>query len=61
MLLPLFFVIVVAMLKDAFEDYARYKEDMKENNSICRRFSTHHNEFRETTWGLVKVGDRVKV
>jgi len=33
MALPLFFVVLVSMIKDAFEDYKRHNSDDKENNT----------------------------
>ena len=35
MALPLSFVILISMLKDAFEDYKRHKSDNEENTSKC--------------------------
>lgn len=35
MAVPLFFVILTSMLKDAFEDYKRHKADNEENSSKC--------------------------
>ena len=34
MAMPLIFVIVVSMIKDAFEDYKRAKADKKENDAM---------------------------
>lgn len=34
MAMPLIFVIVVSMIKDAFEDYKRAKADKKENDAL---------------------------
>ena len=33
MALPLTFVVILSMIKDAFEDYKRHKSDDKENSS----------------------------
>jgi magnesium-transporting ATPase (P-type) len=32
---PLCFVILVSMVKDAYEDYLRHKKDNEENDAIC--------------------------
>ena len=31
---PLIFVVVLSMIKDAYEDYKRHKEDHSENNAM---------------------------
>ena len=36
---PLGFVILVSMLKDAFEDYQRYKSDKEENEKKCHVYN----------------------
>lgn len=37
--LPLAGVVLVSMLKDAFEDYKRYDSDKKENDSLTEKFN----------------------
>ena len=34
MAIPLTFVVIVSMIKDAFEDYKRHKNDEKENDMM---------------------------
>ena len=34
-LMPLMFVVSISMLKDAFEDNKRRKQDNEENNLVC--------------------------
>ncbi len=34
---PLVFVIIVSMIKDAYEDYLRHKKDREENEAVCYR------------------------
>ena len=36
---PLIFVVVVSMIKDAYEDINRHIEDSKENNEKTRKFN----------------------
>lgn len=38
-MIPVLFVLSVTALKDAFEDYRRYKSDKKINNLACRVYS----------------------
>ena len=35
---PLVFVVVLSMIKDAYEDYKRHKEDHSENNAMTERY-----------------------
>jgi len=39
MLPPLVLVILVSMIKDAFEDHKRYLNDKKENETIVSRYN----------------------
>lgn len=39
MAMPLAFVVVVSMVKDAFEDYKRHAADAKENDSFTMVFN----------------------
>jgi len=57
MLAPLIFVVLVAMIKDAFEDYKRHAEDAKENNATAMRFEG--NSFKQCRWADIQVGDFV--
>lgn len=43
MLYPLVFVIVLSMIKDAYEDYMRFRDDAKENNDSCLVFDPKVN------------------
>ena len=47
MLPPLAFVIILSMIKDAYEDYKRHKEDRGENNAECEVFSKETNRFEK--------------
>jgi hypothetical protein len=40
MAFPLFFVVLISMVKDAFEDYKRHEADNKENNSSTSKFDS---------------------
>ena len=61
MLLPLLVVIMVSMVKDAFEDYKRSLNDKRENESKLQCFDPDIKNFGETEWQKLKVGNIVKV
>ena len=39
MVIPLSFVVIVSMIKDAFEDYKRAKSDKKENETMTEVYN----------------------
>lgn len=49
------------MIKDAFEDYNRYKRDQQENLTDCLVYSHTERKFIETSWKDTRVGDIVRV
>ena len=61
MLAPLLFVVAVSMVKDAFEDYKRSKNDQRENESEIQAYDSETNTFKEIQWQKLKVGNIVKV
>ena len=58
---PLIFVILLSMIKDAYEDYQRHREDDIENNSKTEVYSSQDQCFVERPWKKIKVGDVVRV
>lgn len=58
-LIPLFFIIVVAMIKEFFEDWQRHKSDNEENNKKTMVFE--NGILKEKTWAQVRDGDVVKI
>jgi P-type E1-E2 ATPase len=60
MLPPLTIVIVVSMVKDAYEDNERRKKDNEENDSRCT-IVTSEGDLVESTWKTLKVGQVIKV
>jgi len=59
MLPPLCIVIIVSMIKDAFEDFIRHRKDKEENYSKC---STMVNGVSiESKWCNLKVGQIVRI
>ena len=61
MLMPLISVVVVSMVKDAFEDYKRHKNDDQENYNKTLKLNNHSNQFQEVPWKSLQVGDILKV
>ena len=41
------------MLKDAFEDYARYQRDKEENEKKCQKYDKSAGDFKEAQWSEV--------
>ena len=60
-LAPLCFVVGVSMIKDAFEDNKRRKQDNEENDSFCLCAPKGSDKFEETKFLDVEVGCIVKV
>jgi len=60
--MPLSTVILVSMVKDAFEDYKRYVNDKKENvekKASC--YNPDTGKFEMTEWQHLKVGNIVEL
>lgn len=58
-LVPLAFIVLLSMVKDAFEDYKRFKSDREENEK--QTFVYKGGKFVRSDWKDVRVGDLVKV
>lgn len=59
-MLPIVFVLTVTAVKDAFEDFRRYKSDKKVNGSKCRVYSKSESGnlgFHPREWREIHVGD----
>jgi phospholipid-transporting ATPase len=61
MALPLTIVVVVSMIKDAYEDYKRHKSDDSENDTITLKLDKASGLFVERKWKDIIVGDIIKV
>lgn len=55
------FVLFVTMLKEALENYFRYKADKEANGRLCETYSHEQKEFVETKWKDIRVGDVIKI
>ena len=58
---PLIIVVLVSMIKDAYEDINRHIEDNKENNEKTRKYNRDTGKFEQCFWKDVQVGDLVKI
>jgi phospholipid-transporting ATPase len=61
MAMPLILVIVVSMIKDAYEDYKRAKNDKIENNTKTFVLDPAHQSFVSTTWKSIRVGNIMRL
>lgn len=61
MAFPLVIVILVSMIKDAYEDYKRHMNDDKENNSTCQIYDKESKSFHQRRWRDIWCGDIIKL
>ena len=54
-------LIILSMIKDAFEDYKRHKSDNEENNKLATSFNQTANKFTKKEWKEIYPGEIVKV
>ena len=54
-------VLFFTMLKEAYEDFQRYKTDKEMNNQKSLVLDNSTGELKERLWQEIKVGDIVKV
>ena len=55
---PFAFIILLSMVKDAFEDYLRHEKDKDENDS-CVKVWNRQGGFDNKKWSEVQEGDLV--
>jgi hypothetical protein len=55
--LPLLLVLGIAMLKEAIEDYKRYRQDVEVNKRGVEVFDSGERKFVVRTWADLCVGD----
>ena len=61
-MLPTFvFIVSVSMVKDAYEDYIKAKQDRKENETVVKAYDRNKSEFVDSTWAELRPGDLVIV
>lgn len=54
-------VLFATMVKEAYEDYQKYKSDRELNNKATRIYNQSTNKCEECLWSDVKVGQIVRV
>lgn len=57
---PLAFVLVITLLKEAWDDFQRYRRDKELNNKTHEKL-TLNGAYTEVTSANMKVGDIIKV
>lgn len=58
-LFPLAVVMLAVMIKDAYEEYYRFRKDKEENEREVEVFVD--NRFAIKTWETLRVGDVIKL
>jgi magnesium-transporting ATPase (P-type) len=58
-ILPLMFVVLVTMVKEAAEDFRRYQSDNKANAKKVQRL--YDNQYSLVKWEDLRVGDMIKI
>jgi len=53
-------VLIFTMIKEAYEDFGRYKQDREVNNKIALVYNHQDKKFEETKWSVIKIGNIVK-
>ena len=61
MAVPLTFVVILSMMKDAYEDYKRHKSDRGENYKECQAYDSTAKKFIAKYWKDIGVGNIVKI
>jgi phospholipid-transporting ATPase len=57
----LFIIVLISMIKDAYEDYARHKRDEEDNTKKALVFDQDANDFVPKDWRNVAVGSILKI
>ena len=58
---PLVFVVALSMIREGYEDLKRYKADLETNSKKTKKFQIEDNNWIDTEWKDVLVGDIVRV
>ena len=61
LLLPFGFVLIVAAIKDAIEDYGKHKADAVQNSRTVDVLDVESGKFVERKWHSVRVGNTIRV
>ena len=55
------FVLFVTMLKEALENYFRYKSDKEANGRLCQVYDYNTRDYVDTKWKDIRAGDLVRI
>lgn len=55
------FMLIFSMIKEAYEDYRRYKQDNAINNKTTEVYLQSNKKFYITQWWTLKTGDIIRV
>jgi phospholipid-transporting ATPase len=61
MAFPLVVIVIISMLKDAFEDFQRHKSDKQENNTTSLALDINKFDWTPRCWKDIRVGEIIKV
>ena len=64
MLVPLLFVLMISMVKDAWEDFKRKKADSVENRQPATLYRVDNNDnvnMKSIRWDQVQVGNIIEL
>ncbi len=59
--IPYLAVIAMSVFREGFEDYKKYSNDKKFNNSKSQKYNVETKQFEEIHWKDIKVGNLVKL
>lgn len=58
-LIPLSFVLLTVLIKDAYEEFVRYRKDQEENQRKTQVLGP--NGFTEKVWESIQSGQVIKI
>ena len=59
--IPYLAVILMSVIREAFEDYKKYSNDKKMNEAITQKYNSKTKKFEEIKWGNILTGDILKI
>jgi hypothetical protein len=59
--IPLSFVIIMGMIKEAIVDYKRFKTDRETNAKMCMIYDQKTKKFQNLEWSQAQVGQIIKI
>ncbi|VEL29585.1 unnamed protein product [Protopolystoma xenopodis] len=59
--IPVVIVLAITGIKDAYEDFCRYRADKKVNNALCQVYCPNDRCYVKDEWSLIRPGDFVRL